>query len=129
MAAARIRRGLQKELLLGNIDVRRDWGFAGDYVEAMWRMLQQDTPDDYVVATGTTTSVREMCRIAFEHLGLRYEDHVRIDPKLFRPAEVEVLCGNPDKARRVLGWEPRVGLEALITMMVDADLRRLPSAG
>ena len=128
MAAARIRRGLQRELLLGNIDVRRDWGFAGDYVEAMWRMLQQDTPDDYVVATGKTTSVREMCRIAFEHVGLNYEDHVRIDPALFRPAEVDVLCGNPDKARRVLGWEPKVSLEELITMMVDADLRRLPNA-
>ena len=125
LAAARIHRGQQKTLMLGNIDVRRDWGYAGDYVEAMWRMLQQDTPGDYVVASGRSASVREICRIAFAHLGLNYEDYVQIDPALFRPAEVDVLCGDPGKAQRVLGWTPKVSLEALIPMMVDADLRRL----
>ena len=124
-AVARIKLGKQKELLLGNMDAKRDWGFAGDYVEAMWLMLQQQSPDDYVVATGQTTSVRDMCRIAFAHVGLNYEDHVRIDPALFRPAEVDVLLGNPEKARRKLGWAPKTSLEQLITMMVDADLRRV----
>ena len=104
---ARIKLGKQQELRLGNIDAKRDWGFAGDYVEAMWLMLQQDKPDDYVIATGVTTTVREMCRIAFEHVGLDYEDHVVIDPTFFRPAEVDVLLGNPAKAKRVLGWEAR----------------------
>jgi len=107
------------------MDARRDWGFAGDYVEAMWLMLQQDKPDDYVVATGRTTSVREMCRVAFDHVGLRYEDHVQVDPALFRPAEVDVLLGNPAKAREVLGWQARTTLEQLIVMMVEADLRRV----
>lgn len=124
-AVARIKLGLQKELRLGNIDAKRDWGFAGDYVVAMWLMLQQTQGDDYVVATGTTTTVREMCRIAFAHAGLNYEDHVVIDPAFFRPAEVDVLLGNPEKARRQLGWTPTTSLEQLITMMVDADLRRL----
>lgn len=124
-AVARIKLGLQKELRLGNIDAQRDWGFAGDYVEAMWLMLQQPKGDDYVVATGTTTSVREMCRIAFAHAGLNYEDHVVVDPEFFRPAEVDVLLGNPEKARRQLGWTPTTSLESLIAMMVDADLRRL----
>jgi GDPmannose 4,6-dehydratase len=124
-AVARIKLGRQKELRLGNIDAKRDWGFAGDYVEAMWLMLQQPQPDDYVVATGRTTSVREMCRIAFAHVGLSYEDHVVIDPKLFRPAEVDELRGNPAKAMARLGWQPRTSLEQLITMMVDADLRRV----
>lgn len=124
-AVARIKLGIQKELRLGNIDARRDWGFAGDYVVAMWLMLQQPKGDDYVVATGTTTTVREMCRIAFAHAGLHYEDHVVVDPALFRPAEVDVLLGNPDKARRQLGWVPTTSLEQLIMMMVDADLRRL----
>lgn len=124
-AVARIKLGLQKELRLGNIDARRDWGFAGDYVIAMWLMLQQPRGDDYVVATGTTTTVREMCRIAFAHAGLNYEDHVVIDSAFFRPAEVDVLLGNPEKARRQLGWAPTTSLEQLITMMVDADLRRL----
>lgn len=124
-AVARIKLGLQKELRLGNIDAQRDWGFAGDYVEAMWLMLQQPQGDDYVVATGTTTSVREMCRIAFSHAGLNHEDHVVVDPELFRPAEVDVLLGNPEKARRQLGWRPTTSLESLIAMMVDADLRRL----
>jgi GDPmannose 4,6-dehydratase len=124
-AVARIKLGRQKTLRLGNMDAQRDWGFAGDYVEAMWLMLQQDTPGDYVVATGRTTSVREMCRIAFEHVGLRYEDHVEVDPALFRPAEVDLLCGNPAKAREVLGWQAKTTLEELIVMMVEADLRRV----
>jgi len=122
---ARIKLGLARELKLGNIDAKRDWGYAKDYVHAMWLMLQQDAPDDFVVATGVTTTVREMCRIAFEHVGLRYEDHVVVDPALFRPAEVDVLLGNPEKARRKLGWSPQTKLEELVAMMVDADLRRL----
>ena len=124
-AVARIKLGKQKQLALGNIDARRDWGFAGDYVEAMWLMLQQERPDDYVIATGTTTSVREMCRLAFEHVGLNYDEHVVIDPKFYRPAEVEVLLGNPAKAKSRLGWDPRTGLKSLVAMMVDADLRRV----
>ncbi|BCB28730.1 GDP-mannose 4,6-dehydratase [Sulfurimicrobium lacus] len=124
-AAARIKQGKQQELRLGNIDSKRDWGFAGDYVEAMWLMLQQDQPDDYVIATGRTTTVRDMCKIAFSHLGLNYEDHLAIDPKFFRPAEVEVLLGNPAKAKAKLGWEASTSLETLITMMVDADMRRV----
>jgi len=124
-AVARIKLGKQSELRLGNIDAKRDWGFAGDYVEAMWRMLQQERPDDYVVATGVTTTVREMCRIAFEYVGLKYQDYVVIDPAFFRPAEVDVLLGNPGKAERVLGWSPQTSLESLIHMMVDADLRRV----
>jgi GDPmannose 4,6-dehydratase len=124
-AVARIKHGQQKELRLGNIDAKRDWGFAGDYVDAMWRMLQQDKGDDYVVATGLTTTVREMCRIAFSHVGLSYEDHVVIDPQFFRPAEVDVLLGNPAKAQRQLGWTASTSLEQLITMMVDADMRRV----
>ena len=124
-AVARIKHGKQKELRLGNIDARRDWGFAGDYVEAMWLMLQQDKPDDYVIATGATTTVREMCRIAFAHVGLKYEDHVVIDPKFFRPAEVDLLLGNPAKAKRVLGWQAKTGIAELIAMMVDADMRRV----
>lgn len=124
-AVARIKLGQQKELRLGNVDAKRDWGFAGDYVEAMWTMLQQDKPDDYVIATGVTTTVRDMCRIAFGHVGLNYEDYLVIDPRFFRPAEVEVLLGNPAKAHRQLGWVPKTTLEQLITMMVDADMRRL----
>jgi GDPmannose 4,6-dehydratase len=124
-AAASIKLGLQKELRLGNIDAKRDWGFAGDYVEAMWLMLQQPKADDYVVATGITTTVRDMCKIAFNHLGLSYEDHVVIDQKFFRPAEVDVLLGNPAKAKAKLSWAPKTSLEQLITMMVDADMRRL----
>ena len=120
-AVARIKLGRQNELRLGNIDAKRDWGFAGDYVEAMWLMLQQDKPDDYVVATGVTTTVRDMCKIAFAHVGLDYEQHVVIDPKFFRPAEVDVLLGNPAKARRLLGWSAKTSLETLIAMMVDAD--------
>ncbi|WNB92508.1 GDP-mannose 4,6-dehydratase [Bacillus sp. NEB1478] len=124
-AVARIKLGLQKDLRLGNIDAKRDWGFAGDYVEAMWLMLQQDQPDDYVVATGRTTTVREMCKIAFEHVGLHYENHVVIDPKFYRPAEVDVLLGNPAKAKEKLRWEAKTSLNELITMMVDADLERI----
>jgi GDPmannose 4,6-dehydratase len=124
-AVARIKLGKQCELRLGNIDAKRDWGFAGDYVEAMWLMLQQEQADDYVVATGVTTTVREMCRIAFEYVELNYEDHVVIDPAFFRPAEVEVLLGNPGKAERMLGWAPKTSLESLIRMMVDADLARV----
>lgn len=122
---ARIKLGKQKELRLGNIDAKRDWGFAGDYVEAMWLMLQQELPDDYVVATGRTTTVRDMCRIAFEHVDLNYEDHVVIDPKFYRPAEVETLLGDASKAHEKLGWKPKTDLEALIRMMVDADIRRV----
>lgn len=124
-AVARIKLGLQQELRLGNIDAKRDWGFAGDYVEAMWLMTQQAAGDDYVVATGTTTTVREMCEIAFGHVGLKSEDHLVVDPKFFRPAEVDVLLGNPAKAMAKLGWTPKTSLQQLITMMVDADLRRL----
>nr|KAJ9632734.1 hypothetical protein H2204_007821 [Knufia peltigerae] len=124
-AVARIKLGMQSELSLGNIDSKRDWGFAGDYVEAMWLMMQQEKADDYVVATGVTTTVREMCDIAFRHVGLKMDDHVVIDPKFFRPAEVEVLLGNPGKAKEKLGWQPKTSLEDLITMMVDADMRRL----
>jgi GDPmannose 4,6-dehydratase len=124
-AVARIMQGKQKELRLGNIDAKRDWGFAGDYVEAMWLMLQQDEPDTYVVATGRSTSVRDMCRIAFAHVGLNYEDYVVIDPRFFRPAEVDVLLGNPTKAEAKLGWKAKTSLEELITLMVDADMRRV----
>ena len=124
-AVAHIKLGKQKELRLGNIDAWRDWGFAGDYVEAMWLMLQQDKPDDFVIATGVTTTVREMCRIAFEHVDLKYEDYVVIDPKFFRLTEVGLLRGNPEKAKRVLGWQAKTRVEELIPMMVDADLRRV----
>ena len=124
-AAARIKLGRQKQLKLGNIDAKRDWGFAGDFVQAMWLMLQQEAGDDFVVATGRTVTVRDMCRIAFERLGLDYEDHVVIDPQLFRPAEVEVLLGNPAKAKEKLGWSATTTLEELIAMMVDADMKRV----
>lgn len=124
-AVSRIKLGKQKDLKLGNIDAQRDWGFAGDYVQAMWLMLQQDQGDDFVIATGATTSVREMCRLAFSHVGLNYEDYVVIDPQFFRPAEVEVLLGNPGKAREKLGWTASTRLEELIAMMVEADMRRV----
>jgi GDPmannose 4,6-dehydratase len=122
---ARIELGKARVLRLGNVDAKRDWGYAGDYVEAMWLMLQQDTPDDYVIATGVSTTVREMCRLAFEHIGLDYRDHLVIDPALFRPAEVDVLLGNPAKARERLGWQATTSLPELIAGMVDADLRRV----
>jgi GDPmannose 4,6-dehydratase len=123
---ARIKLGLQKELLLGNLDAQRDWGFAGDYVRAMWLMLAQPVPDDYVVATGRTHSVRDFCRIAFEAAGLgSFERYVRTDPRFVRPAEVDLLVGDASKAQRVLGWKPEVSFERLIEMMVRADLDRL----
>ena len=124
-AVARIKLGVQSGLSLGNIDAKRDWGFSGDYVEAMWAMLQQDTPDDFVVATGRTTTVRDMCKIAFDYVGLDYNQYVTIDPKFYRPAEVEILLGNPAKAKAKLGWEAKTSLHELITMMVDADLERV----
>src|SRR5204863_9474432 len=124
-AVARIKLGKQTELRLSNIDAKRDWGFAGDYVVAMQLMVQQESPDDYVVATGRTTSVREMCRIAFAHVGFDYERSVVIDPKLYRPAEVDFLRGNPAKAKAKLGWEAKTDLETLIKMMVDADMERV----
>ena len=124
-AVAAIKRGKAHEIRLGNIDAQRDWGHARDYVRAMWMMLQQDKADDYVIATGVTTTVREMCRIAFEHVGLKMEDYLVIDPSFYRPAEVEVLLGDPSKARAALGWKAEIGLEAMIREMVDADLARL----
>jgi GDPmannose 4,6-dehydratase len=122
---ARIKLGLRQELRLGNIDAKRDWGHSRDYVRAMWLMLQQDTPDDYVVATGRTVTVRDMCRIAFDHAGVDMDSHLIIDPTLFRPAEVDVLLGNPAKAKAKLGWEATVTLDEMIREMVDADLQRL----
>ena len=122
---AKIKLGLAKELRLGNLDARRDWGFAGDYVRAMWLMLQQPAPDDYVVGTGQTQSVRELCEIAFAHVGLDWRDYVVQDPRYMRPAEVDLLVADPSKARRVLGWEPTVSFEELVKMMVDADLKWL----
>jgi GDPmannose 4,6-dehydratase len=122
---AKIKLGLQQELRLGNLDAERDWGFAGDYVEAMWLMLQQDEPGDYVVASGETHSVRSFCEIAFGHAGLNWEDHVVIDPKFFRPAEVDLLIGDPTQAEKVLGWQRKTSFEDLVTMMVDADIELL----
>ena len=124
-AVARICFGVQKDLHLGNIDAKRDWGYAGDYVDAMWRMLQQNEPDTYVVATGRTTTVRDMCRIAFEYVGLNYEKYVVIDPEFYRPAEVDILLGDPKKAEEKLGWRAETSLENLIHMMVDADMKRV----
>jgi GDPmannose 4,6-dehydratase len=123
-AVARIKLGKAKELRLGNLDSRRDWGFAGDYVDAMWRMLQADEPDDYVIGTGHTCSVRDLCKSAFGYADLDYEQYVIQDPKFFRPAEVDLLVGDASKARTKLGWEPRVTFEQLVHMMVDADLER-----
>ncbi|MDL1892253.1 GDP-mannose 4,6-dehydratase [Sphingobacteriales bacterium CHB3] len=124
-AVARIKLGLAKELRLGNLDAKRDWGFAGDYVEAMWLMLQQKEPQDFVIATGETHSVREFAQIAFDHVGLNWKKYVKVDKKFFRPAEVDQLVGSPNKAKRILGWKPRVNFEGLVRMMVDADLARL----
>jgi GDPmannose 4,6-dehydratase len=126
---ARIKLGQQKDLKLGNLDAQRDWGFAGDYVRAMWLMLQQDTPEDYVIATGVTHSVRDLVRVAFEHVGLNYEDYVKVDPAFIRPAEVDLLIGDPSKAKKQLGWEPEVTFEGLVAMMVDADLERVSNGG
>ncbi|MEX2113231.1 MAG: GDP-mannose 4,6-dehydratase [Pirellulales bacterium] len=124
-AVARIKLGLQDKLLLGNLDSQRDWGFAGDYVEAMWLMIKQDEPDDYVIATGVKHSVRDLVRVAFAHVGLDWEKHVEVDPALFRPADVNTLCGDASKARAKLGWTPKVNFEQLVAMMVDADMARV----
>ena len=122
--AARIKLGLATELPLGNLEATRDWGHARDYVQAMHLMLQQDKADDYVIATGVTTSIRELCRLAFEHVGLNYEDHVKVDPRFMRPAEVDVLLGDSTKAQQALGWKPETTLAAMVSEMVDADLAR-----
>jgi GDPmannose 4,6-dehydratase len=122
---ARIKLGIAKELRLGNLESQRDWGFAGDYVEAMWRMLQHDKPDNFVVGMGETHSVREFCEIAFAHVGLDYNDYVVQDERFYRPAEVDLLISDPSKVRSVLGWEPAVGFRELVTMMVDSDMMRL----
>jgi len=124
-AAARIKLGVQKKLTLGNLDAMRDWGYAGDYIEAAWLMLQQEKPDDYVIATGEKHSVRELVELAFGYLDLDWRDYVESDPKLFRPAEVNTLRGDAGKARRLLGWQPKVTFPELIRMMVDADLERV----
>lgn len=121
-AVARIKLGKQKELLLGNLDAKRDWGFAGDYVEAMWLMLQQKNPDDFVVGTGMTHSVQEFVEAAFSHVGLNWKDHVKQDPRFMRPADVDLLVADPTKANKVLGWKPNVEFQKLVELMVDADL-------
>jgi GDPmannose 4,6-dehydratase len=125
---ARIKLGLQQKMKIGNLEAERDWGFAGDYVRAMWLMMQQDTPKDYVVATGKTHSVRQLLDLAFGHAGLDYRNHIEIDPELLRPAEVFHLRGDYEQARRELGWEPQVGFEQLIGMMVESDLKSLSKA-
>lgn len=125
LAAAAAKLGLKSTVSLGNLEAKRDWGYAGDYVEAMWLMLQQDEPDDYVIATGETHSVRELCELAFSIVGLNYRDHVTIDANYFRPAEVDLLIGSPEKANRKLGWIPKVNFAELIKMMVEADLKYL----
>lgn len=124
-AAAAIKQGLQDKLYLGNLDAKRDWGFAGDYVEAMWLMLQQEKPEDFVIATGETYSIRDLLDEAFGHLGLDWQQYVEIDPRYYRPAEVDLLIGDPTKAKTVLGWEPKVKFKDLVKMMVDADLAAL----
>jgi len=124
-SVAKIKLGLANELKLGNLGAKRDWGFAGDYVKAMWLMLQQDEPDDYVIATGKTHSVNEFVELAFEHVGLDWKDYVIVDKNLYRPAEVHQLKGDFEKAKRILGWEPNVNFEELVKMMVDADLKRI----
>jgi len=126
---ARIKLGLADSLVMGNLDAQRDWGFAGDYVRAMWLMLQRDKPDDYVIATGVTHSVRDLVEIAFARAGLDWRSHVRTDPKFLRPAEVDQLIGDPSKARRELDWEPTVDFNGLVEMMVDADIERLSRTG
>ena len=122
LGVAKIKLGLERDLFLGNLDARRDWGFAGDYVEAMWLMLQQEKPDDYVIATGEQKSVRDFCQEAFSHAGLDYKNHVKTDQAYMRPSEVETLCGNAGKAREKLGWKPKVAFSQLARMMVDSDL-------
>ncbi|MEX2143106.1 MAG: GDP-mannose 4,6-dehydratase [Anaerolineales bacterium] len=123
--AARIKLGLAEKLPMGNLDAKRDWGFAGDYVRAMWLMLQQETPEDFVIGTGKTYSVREFCQAAFGHVGLNYEDYVTYDERFYRPAEVDLLLSDPSKAKEKLGWKPEVSFEELVRMMVDADLKVL----
>jgi len=125
LAVARIKRGRQQKLRLGNLEAKRDWGFAGDYVDAIWRMLQQDQADDYVIATGRGASVRDFCRLAFAHAGLDYERHVEVDESLLRPADINFMLGDAAKAKRALGWASATSLETLVAMMVDADLARL----
>ncbi|HRN50654.1 MAG TPA: GDP-mannose 4,6-dehydratase [Anaerolineales bacterium] len=122
---ARIKHGLQKSLPMGNLDAQRDWGFAGDYVEAMWMMLQREQPDDFVIGTGVTQSVRRLCELAFGRVGLDYKDFVTSDENLFRPAEVDLLIADPTKAKETLGWKPKVDFETLVNMMVDADMERV----
>jgi GDPmannose 4,6-dehydratase len=122
---ARIKLGQAKELRLGNLEAQRDWGFAGDYVEAMWRMLQQEAPGNFVIGMGETHSVREFCEIAFGHVDLDYNDYVIQDERFYRPAEVDLLISDPSKARSILGWEPAVNFKELVTMMVDSDMQRL----
>ncbi len=122
LGATRIKEGLQKKLVMGNLDAKRDWGFAGDYVRAMWLMLQQETPDDYVVAIGETYAVSEFLELSFGHLGLDWHDFVEFDPKYTRPAEVDVLLGDPTKAQKVLGWKPEVSFKGLVAMMIEHDL-------
>ncbi len=128
-AVAKIKFGLQNELRLGNLDARRDWGYAGDYVQAMWLMLQQDEPDDYVIATGETHSVRELCKVAFSYVDLNYKDYVVVDKKFYRPAEVDLLIGDASKGHAKLGWEPSVTFENLVKMMVEADLEVIKAEG
>ena len=122
---ALIKRGSLDKLHLGNIDAKRDWGYAGDYVEAMWLMLQQEKPDDYVIATGHSITVRELCRLAFTEVGLNYQDYVVIDPRLFRPSEVDILLGDPKKAKQKLNWESKTNLKSLVSMMIESDLKRI----
>jgi len=126
-AVARVKLGMVRELRLGNLESQRDWGFAGDYVEAMWMMLQQDHPDNFVIGTGETHSVREFCEIAFGHVALDYKEHVAVDERFYRPAEVDLLIADPSKARSILGWEPSVSFKDLVVKMVDADIKRLGS--
>src|SRR5262249_26510869 len=122
---AKIKLGLATEVRLGNLRAKRDWGFAGDYVRAMWLMLQQEKPDDYVIGTGQTHSVEEFVQIAFDHVGLNWRRHVTVDPQFLRPAEVDLLLANPTKARRLIGWKPEVSFEQLVRLMVDADVAQL----
>jgi len=123
--AVRCKLGLQSELRLGNLDAQRDWGFAGDYVECMWRMLQQDVPDDFVIASGEVHTVRDFCQAAFARLDLDYQEFVVVDPEFFRPVDVNIFFGDATKARTVLNWEPRIRFRELVEMMVDADMERL----
>jgi GDPmannose 4,6-dehydratase len=122
---ARIKLGLDKQLSLGNLDAKRDWGFAGEYVQAMWRMLQQEQPEDFVVGTGETHAVREFCEVAFNHVGLNYQDYVVQEARFLRPSEVDLLIADPAKAHQKLGWSPRIHFKDLVAMMVEADLKRL----